>query len=952
EARPFDASELEPEDWEDERAGVPPSAQQELLKPFEHSVIEQLAHDLLNVDIYTQSSDDDGTNDVTATQLLEVLLDTVQYHKLDIKAKGFMLLDRQLSQRSVMIRHMLKAQVLVYPEVISAYKHFRSAMAVVPQLFGRIISTTDSDSASRSQAFSTCSEIFSHIALMCTPGKTVCLEEGLGASVKSLHKLDKELAGDGMRPEAKGRIVITAEMAAKFQIMLRHIHFHECILNYVEMPLDAQQLESSCQKNNAMLTMLNNALRVLQQFCCADDTGQVVNEQNQLVLFGALPRIMQNAVGASETLFELPRTLRAIVERNNTLCKRFPGRYISEVFTIMNAGKCHPHWLHILKAVVSTSGESPVPSQQDLVMRLLRSSVHSNCEEMSRHLCKDYTGWTHRAAIMADPAQLQGASSVQSSQLLFHIELIDLLSLCCLGDKKSMTRVQMTGLYTFELTMAVLLFLEPYTKKCAPGDVHVNTMYAVKRAHMQFLTQVYLQSFDTELDKTGTFQQVTNFSNGIWDDPSDSQREKCFKLTGVSCEMQYRSLMRMIASELEEVVEAASPAWPNHFIPAKGAAQSSAWPQPLQIPGCPSMKLPASKRPPPAGLAQLSWWCRSMRVPFSSASAGEIAATDLRTCWLRVCGAVLPLLLAYFTHWWGTVFGDTLSVTEQMARLNIARVTVGRIILCLLKLKMMKKMEKYDQGKLLVQQCLDAMKAPAKELGITHINIADTTSPVERSNAFKLKRYRLSWIARPRTTRSMHTMDLNSKSLAEGELLKSAWQQLVEQLANHMQVDLKSLAGVGERKLALMLASESDIQGTSNLNYEDVLSSLCSLLEQASTQEGSSSGRVPVDLMTRLVKSLRGACYVRAASATKLSPDSPLFEEVWVHVTKGHSGLAMPYLKEMQNYMSKRGVVMTAITLVCNNAHTVRAEAMQLLWLLLEGGNNAVQSSIHELLSP
>ncbi|KAK3250635.1 hypothetical protein CYMTET_39992 [Cymbomonas tetramitiformis] len=170
EARPFDASELEPEDWEDERAGVPPSAQQELLKPFEHSVIEQLAHDLLNVDIYTQSSDDDGTNDVTATQLLEVLLDTVQYHKLDIKAKGFMLLDRQLSQRSVMIRHMLKAQVLVYPEVISAYKHFRSAMAVVPQLFGRIISTTDSDSASRSQAFSTCSEIFSHIALMCTPG--------------------------------------------------------------------------------------------------------------------------------------------------------------------------------------------------------------------------------------------------------------------------------------------------------------------------------------------------------------------------------------------------------------------------------------------------------------------------------------------------------------------------------------------------------------------------------------------------------------------------------------------------------------------------------------------------------------------------------------------------------------------------------------------------------------
>eukprot|EP00854_Cymbomonas_tetramitiformis_P008521 gene8521-10119_t len=385
--------------------------------------------------------------------------------------------------------------------------------------------------------------------------------------------------------------------------------------------------------------------------------------------------------------------------------------------------------------------------------------------------------------------------------------------------------------------------------------------------------------------------------------------------------MRYRSLMRMIASELEELVGLADPAWPDDFIPGQGGHDETT-----------------------SGAAANS---NVPQVPQEGISLEEYCL-----------GAVLPLVLAYFTHWWRTVFGDTLSVMEQMARLDIARVTVGRIITSLTALQNRKSLNQFKNCSLLVQQCLDALEVPANELGL----IRDKPISTSKSLGSSMK-LQLSYHARPQQL--IRFEEQESRNIAEGELLKAsplvsprcplvllAWRQLVRQLAAHMEVDIQSLAGLGLRKLALMLAGE-DTGGSADLNYGDVLFSLCSLLEQASTQEGLNPVHVPEDLMTRLVKSLRGACYIRAACESESLPSvgSPFVQTVWTHVENGRSGLEMPCLKEMQNYMSQRGVVKTAITLVYNSAHTVRAEAMQLLWLLLEGGNSAVQSSIHELLS-
>ncbi|OQV23241.1 Inositol 1,4,5-trisphosphate receptor type 1 [Hypsibius exemplaris] len=253
-------------------------------------------------------------------------------------------------------------------------------------------------------------------------------------------------------PETIDRRAGTVRPKKQEQRLLRNLGFHKVVVELLKIPYE----KGSDQR---MLQIFELAHELLQNFCLGNPENQVLLHKNLDLFLGPTP-------------YEA-KTVRAIFEGNFALCADVDESVIMHfVNCIENQGK-HVEYIRTLQALVCAGGQF-IKRVQDLVVTELLNSSDS---EVLLYII-DRNGVDALISQMVDVAALNGVP-YPDSLLLYHVEVIRLLSMCT-GGKNNFTELKCHNLMSLEDIVSLIQ--------------HKQCLTLVKSVYVDFLTNCFVET--------------------------------------------------------------------------------------------------------------------------------------------------------------------------------------------------------------------------------------------------------------------------------------------------------------------------------------------------------------------------------------------------------------------------------------------------------------------------
>ena len=235
------------------------------------------------------------------------------------------------------------------------------------------------------------------------------------------------------------------------QILLRNLNVHHVVLDILRIPFNKST-------NEEMNSIVFSSHEVLQLFC-------LYNKKNQEAVFHHRELFMDFTIQDF-------KSLTAIFKENENLCQQVDNVLVQHVILCLEAQGKNILYLQFLKNIVYPENQ-PLKHCQDVVIKELAKIFELE------------------ASAIAD---VEASFSQNSDSVSFHIELVNLLSLCTMGR----------NVYT-ETKSHLYLQLDDIVNVVMSENVIIE----VKDAYLHFLKHCYI---DTEVE-----MKVVYTSSHIWD---------------------------------------------------------------------------------------------------------------------------------------------------------------------------------------------------------------------------------------------------------------------------------------------------------------------------------------------------------------------------------------------------------------------------------------------------
>ncbi len=201
----------------------------------------------------------------------------------------------------------------------------------------------------------------------------------------------------------------SAEMQGQMQRLLRNLGVHAEVLALLRLNLNTKDAGASA--------VLEAAHTVLRDFMRGNPT-------NQAALFKDLGYFVNQA--AKDVL--AAQTATAIIQDNADLSARVPKSALDAVVAAIDTKGRQLSYIRFFRALLQVSGQT-FKGVQNLVMDCLQSA-----SEKVLMLCADETLFKQQLVpLLADPTRLRDAFVAEGNDLSYHLELIDVLTLCTEG---------------------------------------------------------------------------------------------------------------------------------------------------------------------------------------------------------------------------------------------------------------------------------------------------------------------------------------------------------------------------------------------------------------------------------------------------------------------------------------------------------------------------------------
>eukprot|EP00055_Hartaetosiga_balthica_P018162 m.129598 g.129598 ORF g.129598 m.129598 type:complete len:2620 (+) comp9461_c1_seq6:133-7992(+) len=263
----------------------------------------------------------------------------------------------------------------------------------------------------------------------------------------------------------------TRQLQQHHQRLLRNLDAHGEVLDLLKMQCDHSKPE--------VISALKSAHLFLQRFC-------ENNTENQ----SALSRHVSFFVDqVREYVPDADLTLIAIFQDNTDLCRTVSKEIVQSFVTAMGGQNRSINYVRFLKAIVKPNGQS-IAHVQSLVIDSL-----STVSEETLQLYNDPTSMHRLVELMrsANESMFADREKYLESELLYHMELVELLTNCTEG----------ANVHT-EMRLQSILTLDDIVKVIE----HPDTPPEVKEVYVGFLIHCYL---DTEVEV-----KELHFSPDMW----------------------------------------------------------------------------------------------------------------------------------------------------------------------------------------------------------------------------------------------------------------------------------------------------------------------------------------------------------------------------------------------------------------------------------------------------
>ncbi|XP_055338282.1 inositol 1,4,5-trisphosphate receptor type 1-like [Paramacrobiotus metropolitanus] len=258
------------------------------------------------------------------------------------------------------------------------------------------------------------------------------------------------------------------------QRLLRNLGFHTVVIQLLKIPYQkATDLR--------MREIFKLAHEFLQYFCRENPDNQQLLHEHLEMFWDLQP-------------WEA-RTVRAIFENNAELCAGVEEHVISNMVQCLENQGRNVEYLKTLQALISFEYDIHSQKQQQDVIALKRIQdmivteiLNCSDNEVMGYLT-DRNGMENLIAAMVavDDADNSGKNLPEDSPILFHVELIRLLSMCTSGQN-SVTEIKCHGLITLEDIIRLVQ--------------HEKCLTVVKIAYVDFLTHCFVE---TEIENKEIF---------------------------------------------------------------------------------------------------------------------------------------------------------------------------------------------------------------------------------------------------------------------------------------------------------------------------------------------------------------------------------------------------------------------------------------------------------------
>lgn len=236
------------------------------------------------------------------------------------------------------------------------------------------------------------------------------------------------------------------------QRLLRNMGAHTVIMDLLAIPYEKSDIQ--------MREIMEKAHKFLQNFCYS-------NPQNQALLHKFLDKFLMSGLGVLEA-----DTIQHLFHENLALCNEVSERVVQQIVHSIEQHGRHVCYLRLLKTIIKAENQL-IRKTQDCIMAELTS--------MGEDILLFYNDHASFGSLL-EMMQSERERTEESSGLLYHIELVHLLSSCTEGK----------NVYT-EIKCHSLLPLDDIVRIVT----HPDCVPEIKAAYIYFLNHCYV---DTEVE--------------------------------------------------------------------------------------------------------------------------------------------------------------------------------------------------------------------------------------------------------------------------------------------------------------------------------------------------------------------------------------------------------------------------------------------------------------------
>ncbi|XP_052892745.1 inositol 1,4,5-trisphosphate receptor [Anopheles moucheti] len=247
------------------------------------------------------------------------------------------------------------------------------------------------------------------------------------------------------------------------QRLLRNVGVHTVVLDLLQIPYD----EKDDYRMNELMRL---AHEFLQNFCLG-------NQQNQILLHKQLDLFLNPGILEAETVC-------AIFKDNLNLCNEVSDKVVQHFVHCIEIHGRHVEYLKFLQTIIKAENQF-IRKCQDMVMQEL-----VNAGEEVLVFYNDKASFNYFVELMRS---YSAGTLVDSSPLMYHIELVKLLACCTMG-KNVYTEIKCNSLLALDDIVAMIS--------------HPDCIPEVKVAYVDFLCHCYI---DTEVEVKEIYS-----SNHMW----------------------------------------------------------------------------------------------------------------------------------------------------------------------------------------------------------------------------------------------------------------------------------------------------------------------------------------------------------------------------------------------------------------------------------------------------